>query len=657
MRLCGLLRHTLLLFVAFTPSLLRAQFQQPSDEELKMTADPKAPGAAAVYLYREETTDDTLHFHSYYERIKVLTEKGKEQATIRIPYERGQFKVTNIQGRTIHSDGTVVPLTVKPTDLVDVKSKGYQVNTMVFTLPSVEVGSILEYRLDLRYEDNMVSEPTWRIQQPFFVHKAHYMFKPVSAGHNVTDQYGRLLSWLMYATTGVPKEKVVADNMGRYVVDLTDIPPTPDEDWMPPLNTLNERVNFYYTYAQSGGEFWQAEGKRWAKETERFTNPGNPIKAAAAEIVGPATGEEQKARLIYTAVMKLDNTDFSRKKSEAELKAEKLKAIRNAEDVWAQKSGSSDDIALLYVALARAAGLKVWPMQVVDRSRAIFDSRFLNAGQLDDYIAVIELGGKEVFLDPGQKMCPFGLLHWKHMLATGLRLSDKGAVEGITPATPYSSSVTKRVAELDIDATGAVKGTVRVLMTGPEALRWRQMALENDEDEAKKRFKESIQEDLPDGVQAEFDHFLALDDYNSDLMGVLKVSGNIGTATGKHVFLPGFFFESRARHPFVAQDKRTTPIDVHYPRMTADDVSYHLPPSFTVESAPLTTGASWPNHALLKSTSTSTADGVEVTRTLAYNFTLLNAGEYASLHDFYQNVATADEQQLVLDRTPAVKGN
>ena len=657
MRICGLLRHTLLLLVAVTPSLLRAQFQQPTDEELKMTSDPKAPGAAAVYLYREETTDDTLHFHSYYERVKVLTEKGKELATIRIPYEHGEFKVTNILGRTIHADGTVIPLTVKPTDLVDVKSKGYQVNTMVFTLPSVEVGSILEYRLDLRYDDNMVSEPTWQIQQPFFVHKAHYMFKPVGGGHSITDRSGRGLNWLMFATTGIPQEKVVADNVGRYVVDLTDIPPIPDEDWMPPLNTIKERVDFYYTYATSGKDFWESEEKHWAKEAERFTNPGNPIKAAAAEIVGAATGEEQKARLIYTAVMKLDNTDFSRKKSEAELKAENIKAIRNAEDVWAQKSGSSDDMALLYVALARAAGLKVWPMEVVDRSRAIFDPRFLNAGQLDDYIAVIELGGKEIFLDPGQKMCPFGLLQWKHMLATGIRLSDKGPAEQTTPAIPYSNAVTKRVAELDIDPTGALKGTVRVLMVGPEALRWRQMALENDVDEVKKRFNESMQEDLPDGVQAEFDHFLGLDDYNSDLMAIVKVSGNIGTATGKHVFLPGFFFESHAKHPFVAQDKRSVPIDVHYPRLTTDDVTYHLPPAFTVESAPQTPGASWPNHAVLKSATSTSADGVEVTRTLAYNFTLLRADEYGELHDFYQKVATADEQQLVLDRAPMAHGN
>jgi hypothetical protein len=57
----------------------KAQFQQPTDEELKMTADPKAPGAAAVYLYREEVTEDTDSTTTYYERIKVLTEKGSDR--------------------------------------------------------------------------------------------------------------------------------------------------------------------------------------------------------------------------------------------------------------------------------------------------------------------------------------------------------------------------------------------------------------------------------------------------------------------------------------------------------------------------------------------------------------------------------------------------
>jgi hypothetical protein len=87
MRLKHLLFSLFCLSLA-VPSLLRAQFPAPTKEELEMTSDPKAPGADAVYLYREETTDDNLHYQAVYARIKVLTEKGKELATVRVPYER-----------------------------------------------------------------------------------------------------------------------------------------------------------------------------------------------------------------------------------------------------------------------------------------------------------------------------------------------------------------------------------------------------------------------------------------------------------------------------------------------------------------------------------------------------------------------------------------
>ena len=62
-----------------------------------MTVDPKAPGASAVYLYREEKTDDQASLHSLYERIKVLTEKGTDLATVKIPYEYGKFQIAGIQ--------------------------------------------------------------------------------------------------------------------------------------------------------------------------------------------------------------------------------------------------------------------------------------------------------------------------------------------------------------------------------------------------------------------------------------------------------------------------------------------------------------------------------------------------------------------------------
>lgn len=639
------------------PTMLRAQFQAPTKEELEMTSDPKAPGADAVYLYREEKTDDQLHYHGYYVRIKVLTEKGKELATVHIPYERRSFKVTNIEGRTIHPDGKVIPLTAKPSDIMEVKTRDIQLNTMVFTLPNVEVGSILEYRLQIRYDDNSLSSPTWEVQQPYFVHKAHYQFLPVNDSFSITNSRGDLLTRLMYSAIGGFGNKVVHSVDKLYSLDLTDIPAIPSEDWMPPLNSLNWRLEFYYTQYGSAAEFWQKEGNRWAKETDHFANPSKGLREAVSQMVAPTDTDDQKARKIYAEVMKLDNTDFTREKSSAERKSEKLKEIKDAEDVWTQKSGSSDDIALLYIALAKVAGLKVYPIQVVNRNRAIFDPTYLSTRQLDDYLAIVEIGGKEVYLDPGQKLCPFGLLHWKHTLASGFRLSEKGVQGGITPPAMYTANVIQRVGALDIDSSGGVKGSVRIVMTGQEALHWRQLTLRNDEDEVKKQFNEAIRKYMPDGVQAEFNHFVGLQGYESNLLAVIDVSGNVATATGKHVFLPELFFESHASHPFVSQEKRTTPIDVHFPQLEQDQVTYHLPAEFKLETPPVPANITWPDRAVFKDASTMKGSDVTVVRTMGYNFTLLESKEYGDLRDFYQKVAAADQQQLVLNRSQAAKGN
>jgi len=181
--------------------------------------------------------------------------------------------------------------------------------------------------------------------------------------------------------------------------------------------------------------------------------------------------------------------------------------------------------------------------------------------------------------------------------------------------------------------------------------------LENDEDEVRKQFNESIHDDFPDGIQPEFVRFIGLDDPSVDLEALVKISGNIGTATGKRVFLPGFFFEVRSKHPFVAQATRITPIDVHFARMSQDVVTYNFPAGFTVESAPQSSDFSWPQHSYLKIVSQPSANKVTIGRVLAYNYAILEPKEYTGLHDFYQKIASADQQQLVLTRSAPAQGN
>ena len=631
----------------FLPACASGQFQQPAAEELQMTSYAKAPGAAAVYLYRERLYEDQKHTEIDYDRIKVLTEKGKELAIIRIPYEKGELFIRSVEARTVHADGTVVPLDVKPENLVDFKTKGLQINAIVFTLPSVEVGSILEYRVRFSYDVEDVMPATWDIQDSYPIKQAHFAFHP--SGYNG-------MGLAHYASSLPADRNQIQEKKGEFSLDLNDIPAIPDEDWMPPLNTIKWRVRFFYNAFADPSLFWQLRAQSWSEFVNTFVQTTPGLTKAASDLISPSDTDQQKAMKLYAAVMKLENTDFTREKSERERKQEKLKQIKTAEDAWKQQSGNGNMLALVYIALARAAGLKAYAMWIVNRDRAIFDPGYRSTHQLDDYVVVVPLNGKDVFLDPGEKLCPFGGLHWKHMFATGLRQGEKGPSVARTPAGGYKATAVQRFAALTVAPDGAVSGSVRFVMNGPESLRWRQIAVLNDEAEVKKQFNEALDEILPDGVHADFDHFLGLEEYNSVLIAIAKVSGNIGTATGKRFFLPGQFFASHARHPFVEEETRVTPIDVHHAQLLEDEVTYSLPAGYAVESAPPPANVSWPDHGYLKIDSKAESSSITITREMANNFVLLGADEYAKLRGFYQQVASADQQQLVLVRAQPAKG-
>jgi len=666
MRIHRFVLPAFLVLLLVTPALSRAQFHEPTPDELKMTDDPKAPGAAAVYLDFQEIANDPLHFQSYYARIKILQEKGKELATVELPYFRGNRQVTNIKGRTIHSDGTVIPLTVKAEDLLVTKSGDQQLSRKVFTLPSAEVGSILEFSYDLRYDDNHFSSPYWELQKDYFVHRAHYAFTPFegfqkgSASQTsmyLTDEHGNkintMLSWLILP----PGVQLKNDASGHISLDVTDVPPVPHEEWMPPIESFLYKVHFYYISAFGGADYWESEAKNWSKDVDHFAEPTRPIQQAAAGIVAPGDSEIIKAKKLYKAVQALDNTDFSRKKGEAELKVLGLHEAKRAEDTWSQKSGSREDITLLYLAMLRAAGLTGYDMKVVNRDQGVFATGYFDFDQLDDDIIILSLGGKDIVLDPGEKMCPFQAVSWKHTGAGGVRQSAAGRSLAVSPLQPYTANTLSRSGDINFDEHGAATGYFRFLMSGQRAMHWRQDVLKYGLDETKKHFDEWLATIAPDGMEAHIDHFLSLDDIDADLMAVVKTKGTLGTATAKRLILPGAFFETRAPHPFVDQEKRLEPVDMHYAERVDDDITYHLPPGMAVEGAPQDTKIPWENHAILTMKTTTDGSDVTVTRQLARGLTFAKPEEYQSLRAFYQKVAAADTQQLVLTTSSAPKGN
>ncbi len=428
-----------LLCTACGPVALHAQQEQyptqPTQEELTMTSVPQAPGAAAVYLYREEKSDDTLNQHTYYFRVKVLTEAGRKCADVRLSTtsdndiesfsmpELGQT-VTAIEGRTIHSDGTVIPFTGKPYTRIVVDAKGIKETETVFTLSDVEVGSILEYRYNVTSISDFVSyAPNWYVQQDLYTLKGFFSWKSQDYNDVSDANYNATLPTGTSVTVAAAPSSGASLAYHTYSLAVHDIPPIPKEDYMPPLRSSIYRVNFFYGYSKSEAEFWKDAGKEWAKGREQFLGNPDNMKDAAQTLVAAGDTDTVKLQKIYAAVMAMDNTSFSREHDKQEDKAHHLGDVKSVQDVWQRKRGDDDELTLLFIALARAAGLKAYDMRVTNRDTNLFLPVLHTLDQLNDDVAIVVLNGTEQFFDPGQKECPFGQLAWKHTSAGGLRES------------------------------------------------------------------------------------------------------------------------------------------------------------------------------------------------------------------------------------------
>jgi Domain of Unknown Function with PDB structure (DUF3857)/Transglutaminase-like superfamily len=628
-----------------------------------MTSQPEVPGAAAVYLFREETTEDDMHMFSIYVRLKVLTEAGKEYSNVQLSYASvrygGNSSITDIQGRTIHPDGTIIPFTGKPYEKLVEKTQGVKVMSKVFTLPDVEVGSIIEYRYKYRLDDNYFEAPQWYIQSDLFTRKAHYIWKPTNKELITSDDRGSLtntIAWTHILPAGADLKQTRLPGGDRLLFELNvhDILPSPSEEYMPPISSFTFRVLFYYSPYRTSDEYWKGEGKHWAKLADKFIGPGPAVTAAVHDLATPADSQEQKLRKFYAAVMQLENTSFTREHSSAEEKAEGFKEVHNTDDIWNRKRGNNDQLASLFVAMARAAGMKAYVMYVTNRDRRIFYPAYLSMSQLDDYIAVVNVDGKDQYFDPGARYCPYGHLAWKHAGASGIRQIDGGSSLAQAVGESYLFSRVQRVGDLTIDEHGAVSGILTMTYQGEPALKWRQDSLTGDATSLERQIRVSVEHLVPEGMEVKVASIDKLADYEQPLSVKLTVKGTLGSSTGKRILLPSDIFVSNAKATF-PHEKRDVPVYFSYPHMMQDAVRIKFPAGLSLESAPTAEKIPFEKFAIYDMLVSTTTNSITVRRNYTLGETLYLTKEYADLRSFYSKMETKDQESIVLTTAPAAQ--
>src|SRR3954462_5118074 len=555
-----------------------AEFRDPTPAEKAMTSVDFAPGAAAVILNWHQVVDDRNSFRTDYFRIKILTEEGKKYGDVEVPHVALLTDVNHIKARTMRPDGTIAAVDGRTFDKVVVKVGGIRLVAKTFTLPDVQVGSIIEYRYDIANRADMVYDTEFSPQRELpIVHEEISLEPYVFTGYSTFFSY-----------RGLPAGKKPEYHGTKYELTLENIAPFEEEPFAPPPSTIKPNLQFWYTaHTTQPDAFWTKEAHDWADAVEPFVGDGRAVKDAATTAIGTAATAEEKLRKLYARVQEIRNLSFEPEKTDAETR--KLKDNNSAQDVLRNGYGYIREINRLFVSMARAAGFDAHVVRLCERDEQILAKNVPVGRQLDGEVAVVTVDGKQRFFDPGTPYAPFEVLSWQKTSTSGLLIARKQdkAVWIDTP-WPHSDAATMtRVANLRLE-DGVIRGNVLITYTGQDALRER-VAMRNDDDAAaKKAIEKSLKGLFADGATVNLVEVKNL--RAGELPLVISATVELPSAAslvGSRAMVPLAIFAATHKNPF-SSEQRKSAIYFHYAYRVDDEVTLKVPAGYAVESLPKT---------------------------------------------------------------------
>lgn len=627
-----------LIFLFSLPSFAQKEDWQPIEQEdLKINQVPDKPGADAIQLYYANYIDDSSDFEFVYHRIKILTESGKKYADVEIDAGINN-DIGNLKARTIHPDGSIVEFTGKPFDKTIFKGRGLKWNAKTFTLPDVTVGSIIEYKYKTRYTSDL-----WILQHDLYTVREHLAFLPRHWGERVSWS-GRNLS------SSAPVKK-----SDGWELEWKNVPAFETEANMPPEENYKPSVSFYYFREDIKNEakFWEEIGKFLHDFIEHYIGNRKEIKEAALQAIGSETDPEKQLRKLYDRAQQIRNLSYERERTTEERKKENLKNNENLGEIVRRGYGDSEDITAFFVGMARAAGFDAQVVLVSNRRGAFFSPKVLTLDGLRTWMALVNVKGQDIYLQPGVRFCPYGLLRWANTSTDALKFDKKGGTFIKVPPLTSERSSTMRVAKMELMDEGLLKGEISVEFQGEEALEHRLDYREADDAGKKKNLEEELKSWLPGGSTVNMVSVQGWEASAEPLLARFSVEvPGYASSVGKRLLLPSLLFQPQQKDAF-KHAERKYPVYFPYAFNEHDRVEIKLPAGYALENVPPRQDVGI-GYARYQSVSMSDGKRLVSERALAFNAVFIQLTKYPELKDFMSKIQADDEQQLVL-RAEAVK--
>jgi hypothetical protein len=401
-------------------------------------------------------------------RTKILTEEGKSRGEVSIAHS-GFVRLQGFQGRTVLPDGRVLPLAgdAKFERKTSTRQKR-SVTSVAF--PGVEVGAILDYQYELRFDSPYYLEP-WYFSDEVPVVYSEVTFKipsVVQAKAWSSDPYKVGIKTDSRKTSDGTEVRVWAENL----------PSIPDEPFGLPFSDMATQMMLLPAAYNDGYqvvrllESWESVCKLADEEYQKALRKDGDAVKRAREIAGRAgSGARQRAEAIYRFVRD-------------EIATEDLEGIWLDEGssvgrTLADKKGDYAEKALLLQKMLEAAQIGARLVWAADRWRGQIDPELANPGWFDRVLVAAEIDGQRVFLDPSDRALGFGQLQYAYE-GTPAVIHDRKKPETIVlPETPFDQNGRRAVIDLTLDETGTLSGTGELVLTGHHA--WEHIDWQDDD--------------------------------------------------------------------------------------------------------------------------------------------------------------------------------
>jgi hypothetical protein len=588
-------------------------------------------GKFACFFYQGHgiTTEFTRHI-----RIKILNEKGLNQADIEIPYYNSAGeKIKDLVAQTFNTDGSGNwEVSSVEKNLIYDKPENNRVSKKIFVFPDVKVGSIIEYK----YTVADAGLHNWYFQKDIPVKFSSYK---VDFPHDF-----QLLSTplcVLPVEQGLQKDRL---RISRIFV-MRDIVPLGDEPFIGRWEDYLQRIESnFVAFTTSHGRYNLMPG--WPTIiTELMGNPdfGIQLRKDPPKVVELETTLKNVRNPFerMTSIYKYVQENFEWNGVNNIWSAKGIKAT------WDDRKGTTGDINIFLINLLKHFGLEVYPMLVSTRNNGKVYLERPGAGQFNKVLAYVKIADKKYVLDATDSNTPSNLIPFDVMNTWSLVI--KKAKNKVYDWEWLSDE--KRLYKNDFIITGNI--AENGIISGSAEIHSYDYARVERYSRLKSDKEKFISEKLiANNEDVSIDTFYTLNTDKDTLPLIQKLQFSYPVSnSGDYKYFSTNIFTGLSENPFVA-DSRFSDIFFGVIQQYNIESNFTAPAGYTFEDIRKTITLALPDSSIsITRIADVSENNLTVSITLRFNKPIYAVNKYNEFKEFYKKVFEILNEQYIVRKS------